>query len=276
MSHRLHNPGLQRVVWMLLGIGIALDCRAQERPVQVGGFPEAGKALHGVADEDVTASEYLQDVLETIGRRWMSPMAETKINPIVSFIVGRDGGLTNVQLERSSGVYSIDQLALKAVLASSPVRPFPPTISVPRLTIHLTFTPRRLSTAYSDWKIQKLNAEGVRLLSGENGSSNPSAAAGAFQEAAGMGDASAMANLAFMYETGEGVRQDEREAAHWYLLAAELGNEIARFNIARFYESGRGVPRDPAAALRWYRSLTRSGKPVLAREARLAVERLSR
>jgi TonB family protein len=80
--------------------------------------------------------------------------------------VGRDGRLTNVQLERSSGVFAIDQLAMKAVQNSSPVEPFPQTITIPRLTMHLTFTPRRFSSAYTDAKIQNLNAEGVNRLTG--------------------------------------------------------------------------------------------------------------
>jgi TPR repeat protein len=91
-----------------------------------------------------------------------------------------------------------------------------------------------------------------------------------------MGDASAMSNLAFMYENGESVRQDEKTAAKWYTRAAELGSEVASLNLARLYESGRGVRQDAAVALRWYRSVIGSTKPLLAREARSGVDRLSR
>ena len=37
------------------------------------------------------------------------------------------------------------------------------------------------------------------------------------------GDAAAQINLGFMYETGAGVPQDEREAVRWYRLAADQG-----------------------------------------------------
>jgi TonB family protein len=267
-----------RTLLPFLGALIALApfSDAQERRVSAGDFFDAAKPLHLQTDEDVAASEYLRRLLDDVGHRWISAMTGAGTNPIVRFVVGRDGRLSNVQLERSSGVFAIDQLAMKAVINSSPVERFPPSITIPQLTVHLTFTPRRFSTAYADAKIQTLNAVGLNHLTGTGGPKDPLRALKAFREAAEMGDTSAMNNLAFMYESGEGVRQDERAAAEWYTRAAELGSEIASLNLARFYESGRGVQQDTAAALRWYRSITGSTKPLLAREARSAVDRLSR
>jgi TonB family protein len=250
---------------------------AQEQQVWTGNLPDAAKPLHLQAKEHlVTASEYMSSLLDAIGHRWYSPMTGASANPIVRFVVGRDGRLASVQLERSSGVFAIDQLAMRAVRDSSPVEPFPPTVTGSQVTLHLTFTPRRFSSAWDDSKIKNLNAEGVRRLTATDGSKNPLTALRAFQEAAELGDPTAMTNLAFMYETSQGVPRDEQIAAGWYLRAAELGSEIAEFNLARLYESGRGVPQDTAAALRRYRSVTGSTKTVLAREARSAIERLSR
>ena len=42
------------------------------------------------------------------------------------------------------------------------------------------------------------------------------------------GDAAAQFNLGFMYETGAGVPQDDREAVRWWRLAADQGNAEAQ------------------------------------------------
>ena len=56
-----------------------------------------------------------------------------------------------------------------------------------------------------------------------------------------------------MYATGDGVPQDDVEAARWFRLAADEGHAVAQFNLGRRYANGRGVPQDDAEAVRWYR-----------------------
>lgn len=67
------------------------------------------------------------------------------------------------------------------------------------------------------------------------------------------GDARAARYLGVMWDTGEGVRQDQANAVRWYRRAAELGDAAAMFNVGVSYDAGRVVPRDAAAAVRWYR-----------------------
>lgn len=71
--------------------------------------------------------------------------------------------------------------------------------------------------------------------------------------AARKGDAAAQLKLGEMYDLGDGVPQDYKEAARWYRLSAEQGNPAARFALAEMYKNGDGVPKDIQAAIKWYR-----------------------
>ena len=67
------------------------------------------------------------------------------------------------------------------------------------------------------------------------------------------GDATAQFNLGWMYAKGEGVPQDDREAAQWFRLAADQGHATAQFNLGVMYANGQGVPQDYQEAAQWYR-----------------------
>ena len=58
--------------------------------------------------------------------------------------------------------------------------------------------------------------------------------------------------LGFMYGNGEGVPQDDAEAARWFGLAAEQRYVNAQFNLGVRYENGDGVPEDYVLAYMWY------------------------
>lgn len=55
-----------------------------------------------------------------------------------------------------------------------------------------------------------------------------------------------------MYANGQGVRQDDAQAAQWFRKAAEQGVAKAQYNLGIAYESGRGVRQDSALAQEWY------------------------
>ena len=65
--------------------------------------------------------------------------------------------------------------------------------------------------------------------------------------------AGAQYNLGLMYANGEGVAEDDAEAARWLRLAADQGHAGAQYNLGVMYASGRGVPEDDAEAVRWLR-----------------------
>jgi TPR repeat protein len=74
------------------------------------------------------------------------------------------------------------------------------------------------------------------------------------------GDSDAQFNLGSMYSTGQGVLQDDAEAARWYRLAAEQGFADAQFNLGVRYSNGKGVPQDYAEAVKWYRLAAEQGE----------------
>jgi TPR repeat protein len=73
------------------------------------------------------------------------------------------------------------------------------------------------------------------------------------------GDEVAQYNLGVMYDNGEGVPLDDKEAIKWYRLAAEQGNAKAQHNLALMYNNGEGVPQDYAEAVKWYRIAAEQG-----------------
>jgi TPR repeat protein len=56
-----------------------------------------------------------------------------------------------------------------------------------------------------------------------------------------------------MYLDGDGVPENDAEAARWFRLAADQGDALAQYNLGTMYYTGRGVPEDDAEAVRWYR-----------------------
>lgn len=56
------------------------------------------------------------------------------------------------------------------------------------------------------------------------------------------GEAKAQFSLALLYDKGEGVLQDFRQAVVWYTKAAEQDNEAAQFFLGEKYFMGEGIP----------------------------------
>lgn len=73
-----------------------------------------------------------------------------------------------------------------------------------------------------------------------------------WMQAASQGDARAARYVGILYDTGEGVQQDQGQALAWYKRAAELGDVPAMFNVAVCYDSGRCGVHDAAQAAHWY------------------------
>ena len=77
------------------------------------------------------------------------------------------------------------------------------------------------------------------------------------------GDASAQYTLGGMYADGNGVPEDDVEAAHWFTLAAEQENARAQYNLGAMYEYGEGVPQNATQAVSWYRAAAEQGMDYL-------------
>ena len=55
-----------------------------------------------------------------------------------------------------------------------------------------------------------------------------------------------------MYSNGEGVPQNDKEAANWYRKAANQGLAIAQVNLGVMYDNGEGIPENDVKAYSWW------------------------
>ena len=65
------------------------------------------------------------------------------------------------------------------------------------------------------------------------------------------GDAEAQYNLGQMYQYGEGVRKDAKEAARWYRMAANKHHTKAQYALGLMYANGKGVIADDKKTHIW-------------------------
>jgi uncharacterized protein len=65
------------------------------------------------------------------------------------------------------------------------------------------------------------------------------------------GYAEAQFNLGVRYDNGQGVPQDYKEAAKWWIKAAEQGDARAQSSLGVMYAKGEGVPQDYVRAYAW-------------------------
>jgi TPR repeat protein len=73
------------------------------------------------------------------------------------------------------------------------------------------------------------------------------------------GDAEAQYLIAYMYDQGKDIPQDDAEAVKWYRKAADQGNGPAQHILGMHYRIGIGVEKDFAEAVKWYRRAADQG-----------------
>ena len=140
------------------------------------------------------------------------------------------------------------------------------------------FRSGRFAEANRDWiqAVQAGDGRAARLLgvmydSGEGVPQDRRQALYWYQRAAELGDAGGMFNVAVSYDSGTGVSRDSVAAAHWYARAAARHFGRAEYNLALMYEAGDGIRRDPAAASRLFRAAMGDG--IAAARGHLPVTR---
>lgn len=79
------------------------------------------------------------------------------------------------------------------------------------------------------------------------------------QKAAVQGESGAQLETGYLYDQGEGATQDYKRAYRWYMKAAIQGNTMAENNIGWMYEESHGVPQDNAEAMKWYLKASAKG-----------------
>jgi TPR repeat protein len=63
-----------------------------------------------------------------------------------------------------------------------------------------------------------------------------------------------------MYYSGQGVKEENAQAAGWFRKAADQGNADAQFSLGSMYYSGQGVKKDDTETLRWWRKAAAQGE----------------
>ena len=125
------------------------------------------------------------------------------------------------------------------------------------------FTAPLIQSAVVPWIKHKIrarrNAQLPTVLASSKAPSAPSptvdtATFDQLRQMAQSGDPAAENALGLRYFQGDssvGLKQNELEAAHWFITAAEHGNVAAQSKLGFLYWSGRGVPKDVNRAYLW-------------------------
>lgn len=91
---------------------------------------------------DFCCPQYLATMQERILRNWESRQSSLGTT-VMLFKVQRDGTITDVAVERSSGNPTLDFIATRALRLTQKIPPLPPEYTNPSLTVHLTFEYQR-------------------------------------------------------------------------------------------------------------------------------------
>ena len=94
-----------------------------------GGYLEVG---------DFCCPEYLSTMISLIRRRWNNQQRVTG-QVMMKFTILRDGRITDVQRETSSGYLALDQSAERALLLTAQLPRLPTPFNDDQLTVHLNF-----------------------------------------------------------------------------------------------------------------------------------------
>lgn len=100
---------------------------------------------------------------------------------------------------------------------------------------------------------------GIMYANGEGVPENNRQAAYWFRKSARQGNSQAQYHLGILYANGEGVPEDDTQAVYWFRKSARQGDARAQFNLGVMYEFGEGVPEDDRQAMNWYQQAAEQG-----------------
>jgi protein TonB len=86
--------------------------------------------------------EYLSTMVQLIQRNWHSRQ-QVAGQTVMKFVIERDGRISQLEVERSSGYFALDQTAQRALLLTRQLPPLPPQYTEDQLTVHLVFRYQR-------------------------------------------------------------------------------------------------------------------------------------
>ena len=81
--------------------------------------------------------------------------------------------------------------------------------------------------------------------------------------------------LGLMYDTGEGVPQNDAEAVRWYRMAAEQGHAKAQVNLGVMYYTSEGIPKDYVQAYAWFNIAAAQGNETAKENLEIITKEMS-
>lgn len=124
------------------------ELRSGSAPTETGargqgfGLTTSGGAGTGSSLEitgDFCCPEYLAIMVTRIRAAWNQNQG-TRGTSLIRFTIHRDGSITDATIFQSSGVVTLDNAALRAVLSTKTLPPLPEAYTNPMLTMRLNFT----------------------------------------------------------------------------------------------------------------------------------------
>ena len=107
------------------------------------GLSSGGGGYGGYLDVgNFCCPEYLATMLDLIRGHW-DPRQQVPGETLVAFTILRDGRITDVEVERSSGYYALDLTSQRALLLTKQLPPLPSAFTEDHLTVHLNFQYQR-------------------------------------------------------------------------------------------------------------------------------------
>ena len=99
-----------------------------------------GKASLQVEGKNFTDDFYLNLIITKIANNWLNPLrGGRKISTVIYFKIQKNGDVTDIKIEKSSGNKLFDQSAKRAVMASSPLPSLPESYTGDFLGVHFEF-----------------------------------------------------------------------------------------------------------------------------------------
>ncbi|HID39712.1 MAG TPA: TonB C-terminal domain-containing protein, partial [Calditrichaeota bacterium] len=99
-----------------------------------------GKASVQVDGKNFNDDFYLNLIITKIANNWLNPLrGGGKMAAVIYFRIQKDGTITEVRIEKKSGNSLLDQSALRAVMASSPLPPLPESYTSDFIGVHFEF-----------------------------------------------------------------------------------------------------------------------------------------
>ena len=101
------------------------------------GNPNGRPGIDALKEPDF--GPYMRELQQRIKRNWDPPRGEESRRVVLLFGISRDGRLTNVRVQKSSGLESADRAAIAAVKLTAPFRPLPAAYRENSVDIQFTF-----------------------------------------------------------------------------------------------------------------------------------------